>query len=194
MEIHKGIPTFYPKSVKEWRKWLTRNHGQEKGVWLILYNKNSEIASINMAEAVEQALCFGWIDSVANKRDDESRYQYFSPRKPKSNWSKINRERVKKMTDLGLMTPSGQATIDVAKKTGTWTALETVDNRTIPDDLQQAFNKNKKAFQHFQEFSPSSQRMILSWILLAKRPETRAKRIAETVRLAAQNVKAHHPK
>ena len=189
-ETFKGKKTFYAKSRNEWRKWLEKNSETEKSVWLIFYNKLSKIKSVPYEEAVEEGLCFGWIDSVKYKRDDESSYQYFSPRKPKSNWSKSNRDRVKKLTEAGLMTESGQKLIDHAKKSGTWDALVQVENSVIPEDLQKLFNKNKTAQKHFKAFSNSVKRMILEWILSAKRPETRAKRIEETVNLASKNLKS----
>src|SRR6187402_3120897 len=111
MEIKDNIKAFHPKTRSAWRKWLEKNQHKEDRVWLILYNKASKVPSVYQDEAVEEALCFGWIDSLAKKRDAESRYQLFSKRKPKSNWSKINRERVAKLTKLGIMTPSGQAVI-----------------------------------------------------------------------------------
>ena len=171
---------------------MEKNHQSEKSVWLIIYHKNSQVKSCNYEEAVEEALCFGWIDSIAKKRDTESKYQYFSIRNPKSNWSKSNRERVAKLTTLGLIAESGQKMIDLAKQTGTWEALVDVQNSVIPEDLQKLLNKNKKALKHFLDFSPSSKRVILEWILNAKKAETRLKRIEETVRLAAENIKANH--
>jgi len=197
MKMHDtkdGKKVFHAKTRKEWRKWLEKNHHLEQCVWLIIYRKESSTPSIYYDEAVEEALCFGWIDSKANKRDDQSFYLYFAQRKPKSNWSKLNRERVGKMVKQGLMTPSGQAFIDIAKKTGTWTALVDVQNSVIPDDLQKRFDKNKTAFENFKTFSPSSKRIILEWIMNAKKAETRQKRIDETVRLASRNLKANHPK
>jgi uncharacterized protein YdeI (YjbR/CyaY-like superfamily) len=144
-----------------------------------------------MEQAVEEALCFGWIDSKAVKRDENSRYQYFSQRKPKSIWSRINRARVERLTAEGLMTPAGQALIDFAKSNGNWEALVDVENLVIPKDLQRRFDKNKKALMNFRAFSASSRRIILYWILSAKRADTRKKRIEETVRSAAQNLKAY---
>ena len=191
MELKNGIKTFHAKTRKDWRKWLENNHQSEKSVWLIFFHKQSNTPCIYYDEAVEEALCFGWIDSVKYKRDEESSYQYFAPRKPKSNWSKSNRDRVAKLTKLGLMSESGQKLVDLAKKTGTWEALIEIENMVIPPDLQKLFDKNKKAFKNFLAFSPSSRRMILAWILNAKRPETRKNRIEETVRLAKENIKAH---
>lgn len=192
MELHNDIKAFHARTRKEWRKWLEKHHRTEKCVWLIIYHKTSSVKSVYYDEAVEEALCFGWIDSTAWKRDKESRYQYFTLRKPKSNWSKLNRQRAEKMIGQGLMTGAGQQMIDLAKQTGTWEALTDVQNSVIPEDLQKLFNKNKKAFKNFLAFPPSSKRIILEWILNAKRPETRQKRIAETVRLAADNIRANH--
>ena len=144
------------------------------------------------AEAVEEALCFGWIDSVKHKRDNESAYQFFAKRKTKSMWSELNRSRVEKMIEQKKMTPAGQEMIDLAKRSGAWEALSPIDKMVIPEDLKKMFDKNKTAFNNFQKFSPSSRKIILLWILNAKRPETRKKRIEEAVKLAAKNVKANH--
>jgi len=192
MELHNNLPTFHARTRKEWRRWLEKKGASEKSVWLIIYHKASDTRSIYYDEAVEEALCFGWIDSVAHKRNKESKYQFFTHRKPKSNWSKINRERAERMIASGLMTPAGQKLIDLAKKTGTWEAMVDVHNMVIPPDLQKQFDRNKKALKNFQAFSPSSRRIILGWIHSAKKPETRKKRIEETVRLAKDNIKANH--
>ena len=191
MEMYRGTQAFHPKDRKAWRNWLARNHRKEKPVWLIMYKKDSAVKSISYDDAVEEALCYGWIDSVVYKRDEESRYQYFSPRKPKSNWSKTNRDRVASMIRQGLMTPAGQAMVDLAKEKGTWESLDEIDNMSIPEDLQKQFSKNKKALKNFEAFPSSSKKMILGWILLAKRPETRKKRIEETVKLAAKNIRVN---
>lgn len=192
MEFHNDIKTFYAKNRKEWRRWLVKNHQSQKSVWLIIYHKSSPMPSIYYDEAVEEAICFGWIDSIAHKRDNESKYQFFANRKPKSNWSKANRDRAEKMIAQDLMTDAGMKAIDVAKKTGTWTALESVQKNELPPDLEKEFNRNKKAFENFKLFPPSSKRIILEWIMNAKKAETRAKRIGETVALAAKNIKANH--
>ena len=186
--------SFYAKNRKAWRTWLSKNHTKQTEVWLVIQNKSSSIPSVRVEEAVEEALCFGWIDTTANKRDAESRYLRFVPRKAKSNWSTINRNRVEKLAAAGLIMPAGQAMIDLAKSTGTWMALADAQLLIIPDDLQQAFAKNKKARSNFELFSNSSKRFILEWIANAKRPETRLKRIKETVASAAKNIKANHPK
>jgi uncharacterized protein YdeI (YjbR/CyaY-like superfamily) len=193
-ETNNGVPAFYAKTVKDWRGWLKKNGQKEKLVCLIIYHEKSKTPGVRINEAMENALCYGWIDSKANKRDVESFYLAFTPRKPKSNWSKVNRERAEKMIKKGFMAPEGQATIDLAKKTGTWDKLADADNELVPDDLQKLFNQNKTAFAHFQKFPPSSKRLILGWIINAKRPETRQKRIEQTVALAADNIRANHPK
>jgi uncharacterized protein YdeI (YjbR/CyaY-like superfamily) len=192
MELKDGIKTFYAKSQKEWRKWLEKNHQSEKSVWLIIYKKESGTPSVYYTDAVDEAICFGWIDSKPNKRDDESYYQFFAKRNPKSNWSKVNKGKVSKLLEKGLITKSGLEAIETAKQNGTWTALDKVEEMIIPEDLQKAFNKNKTAFAYFDKFPRSSKRNILEWIMNAKRPETRQKRIEETVELAEKNIKANH--
>jgi len=191
MELKEGVKTYYAKTQKEWRKWLEKNHQSEKAVWLIFYKKGSGIQSTNYAEALEEALCFGWIDSKANKRDDNSYYQYFAKRKPKSNWSKVNKEKLAKLIGKGLMTTAGFESIDIAKRNGTWSALDEVEELIIPSDLQLLFDNNKRAFENWENFPRSVKRGILEWILNAKRPETRQKRIAETVELAEKNIKVN---
>ncbi|WP_198288376.1 YdeI/OmpD-associated family protein [Chamaesiphon minutus] len=141
MELKDGIKTFYAKSRAEWREWLENNHQSERSVWLIIYRKQSNVPSIYYPEAVDEALCFGWIDSTPNKRDAESYYQFFAKRNPKSNWSKVNKLKVEKLLADNLMTAAGLASIELAKQTGTWTALDEVENITIPADLQLAFKR-----------------------------------------------------
>ncbi len=192
MELKDGIKTFYAKTQKEWRKWLEKNHQSEKSVWLIIYKKESGKPSVYYTDAVDEAICFGWIDSKPNKRDDESYYQFFTKRNSKSNWSKVNKAKVAKLLDKGLIAPAGLEAIETAKQNGIWTALDEVEEMTIPDDLKKAFDKNKIAFGYFDKFPRSSKRNILEWIMNAKKPETRQSRIDETVRLAADNIKANH--
>jgi uncharacterized protein YdeI (YjbR/CyaY-like superfamily) len=121
METKDGKQAIYAKTRADWRKWLTKNSHKEKSVWLIIYHKKSETQSVKMVEAVEEALCFGWIDSLAKSRDGESYYLTFSPQNPKiSKWSKPNRERAERMIAQGLMTAHGQEVIDAAKATGRW--------------------------------------------------------------------------
>lgn len=190
-EVKDNVKTFYAKSTKDWRKWLEKNGEKEKSVWLIIYKKESGTPSVTYAEAVEQALCFGWIDSKPNKRDNDSFYQFFAKRKPSSNWSKINKDRVEKLIEQGLMTGAGLAVIELAKANGKWQALDDVENLKIPPDLQKALSANKKAGNYFEAFPRSVKRGILEWILNAKTVETRTRRINETVKLAADNIRAN---
>lgn len=192
MEVYNNVQTFHAKSRKEWRKWLEKNHSTEKSVWLVIYKKESEIPSVYYPEAVDEALCFGWIDSKPNKRDEDSYYQFFAKRNPKSNWSKVNKEKIAKLIEKGLMQSAGLEMIEIAKENGTWTALDEVENLIIPDDLQELFSDNKTAFENWERFPPSSKRGILEWILNAKKPETRQKRIEETVSLAEKDLRANH--
>jgi uncharacterized protein YdeI (YjbR/CyaY-like superfamily) len=194
MELHNELKTFHAKTRKEWRNWLEKNHQSEKSIWLIIYKKESETPSIYYPEAVDEALCFGWIDSKPNKRDENSYYQFFSKRNPKSNWSKVNKEKVSILMEQGLIHSSGLKMIEIAKQNGTWTALDEVENITIPDDLKALFLNNKTAYDNWEKFSRSSKRGILEWIMNAKKTETRQKRIEETVQLAADNIKANHYK
>jgi uncharacterized protein YdeI (YjbR/CyaY-like superfamily) len=192
MELKAGVKTFYAKTQKEWRKWLEKNHQSEKSVWLIIYKKGSETPSVYYPDAVDEALCFGWIDSKPNKRDDESYYQFFAKRNPKSNWSKVNKDKVARLLEKALITPAGLEVIEIARQNGTWYALDEIEQLFIPEDLLNLLDKNKTAYKNWEGFPRSSKRGILEWISNAKRPETRQKRIEETVELAEKNIKANH--
>lgn len=181
----KTTETFYPKNNKEWRKWLEKNHEKKDSVWLIMYKKSSEKPTIYWSEAVDEALCFGWIDSIKKKRDEESAIQFFSKRKPKSTWSKINKEKVERLIEAGLMTEAGHKAITTAQENGTWDLLNEVDALTIPPDLEKLFKAHKGSKAYFETLSRSVKKMILYWILSAKKPETRLKRITEVVESAA---------
>jgi uncharacterized protein YdeI (YjbR/CyaY-like superfamily) len=187
----KEIPEILCETRAQWRQWLSENGASMKGVWLMYYKKSSGKPHLSYDEAVEEALCFGWIDSTPNKINDEMSKQYYAPRNPKSNWSKLNKTRVDKLLELGLMTDTGMKMIDLAKKTGTWDALNDVDNLVIPEDLQSTLQSLTHAETNFNAFPPSTKKGILEWILNAKTPETRSKRILETATLAAQNIRAN---
>lgn len=191
-ELKNGVPAFYPKSASEWRNWLKQNHLNQENVWLIFYKKGSGYPTVTYSEAVDEALCFGWIDSKPNKRDEHSYYRYFSKRQPGSNWSKVNKAKIAQLTAAAKMHPSGIAMVELAKKSGTWDALNEVEELIIPADLASALQQNTAAATHFHAFPPSSRKLILDWIQSAKREETRVKRIRETVELAARNIRANH--
>ena len=189
-------PTKLIKSIDaltraDWRQWLADNHAIETSVWLMIFKKQSGTSSVTYDETVDEALCFGWIDSSAKKGDDQHYLQFFTRRNPKSNWSRVNKNKVDKLTAAGLMTDAGQAMIDLAKQTGTWTALDNVENLLSPPDLQELLNASPTAKGHFDAFPRSAKRGVLEWLLNAKTPVTRAKRIAEIVTLAGRNERAN---
>lgn len=184
-----AAPSFYAKDRTAWRAWLQKNHNNETSVWLIFDKGPSRTLSYD--DIVEEALCFGWIDSRPGKVSDTQTKLYISKRKPKSVWSKLNKERLIKLQTQGLVTKAGQDAIDIAKQNGSWDSLTHSDNQVIPDDMQKLFSKNKVAKENFNNFSQSTKRNILEWIYSAKRPETRAQRISKTVELAAQNIKVN---
>jgi len=186
------IPSYHPTSRAEWRKWLAANHAISKGIWLILVKKGARLAGIMYSDAVEEALCFGWIDSRPGTLDTERYKLYFSPRKSRSVWSKLNKQRIRKLVKEGLMTSAGLAKIEAARKDGSWNKLDTIDRLVMPADLLEQLSANEEAKRNFEGFSTSSKKIILFWIASAKRDETRQKRIEETIRLAAQNIKAAH--
>ncbi len=172
---------------KEWRNWLRKNHRRENAVWLIIFRKAGGIPSVNYIAAVEEALCFGWIDSKGVKRNAESYYQYFSRRNPGSNWSRVNKERVAALMAGKRMAKAGIEAVQLAQQNGNWTALNDVDNLVVPTDLQVAFNAQPMALENWIKFPASSRRGILEWISTARRPDTRARRIDKLVTLAAKN-------
>lgn len=190
-ELHKGIATTVAANQKEWRKWLQKNHKTQQSIFLIIYKKNSGIPSVTYDEAVDEAICFGWIDSKINKRDEHSFYQYFSVRNPKSNWSKVNKLKVERLLSANKIEEAGLLSIELAKETGTWTALDDVENLIVPDEMQLLLNKNKTAQTNWDNFNRSSKRAILEWILNAKTPATKTKRITLAVLKAAENKKAN---
>ncbi|WP_257670190.1 YdeI/OmpD-associated family protein [Parapedobacter tibetensis] len=183
------IAIFYPTSKMAWRKWLEKNHFQKDKVWLVFYKKYSERPTINWSDAVDVALCFGWIDSKKVAIDSEESHQFFCKRKPKSTWSKINKEKVANLIEAGLMTKAGYESIETAKQNGSWTILDEVEELIIPKDLEKAFKTKRGSKDFFVSLSKSMRKMILQWIVLAKRAETRQKRINDIAELAGQKLK-----
>ena len=179
------IETFYPASRQAWRLWLQENHSSKQSVWLLYYKKKSGIPSITWSEAVDEALCFGWIDSKAKPVDEEKYMQFFTRRKPKSVWSKINKEKVQRLMAAGLITQAGYDSIETAKQNGSWIILDDVEELIIPADLENEFNNNAGSKDFFLSLSKSVRKSMLHWIMMAKRPETRQKRINEVAELAA---------
>lgn len=175
----------------QWRAWLEANHARAGGVWLVYNKKSSGKPHLSYDEQVEEALCFGWVDSKPGKVDQERSSLYFAPRKPKSGWSKPNKERIERMISAGLMRPAGLAKIETAKRDGSWEKLDAVEKLEVPPDLAAAFRQFEGSAANFEAFPRSARRGILEWIVQAKRPQTRAKRVEETARLAAENKRAN---
>ncbi|MBK8392747.1 MAG: YdeI/OmpD-associated family protein [Saprospiraceae bacterium] len=187
--MEQKLETFYPKNRQEWRAWLEENHDKKQNIWLIYYKQKSKIPTVSYSDAVDEALCFGWIDSKAKSIDEVKFMQFFSKRKEKSVWSKINKEKIESLINSGLMAPAGFAIIEKAKANGSWTILDEVEALIIPPDLEEAFSQKLNAKTYFLSLSRTDQRNILQWLVLAKRPETRQKRIDEIVDLAEQGQK-----
>lgn len=179
------------KTRADLRKWLQVNHLQPKGVWLVTYKKSHQ-DYLPYNDLVEECLCFGWIDSLPRKLDEQRTMLYISPRKQGSNWSKANKDRVERLQTLELIQQAGLEKIEQAKKDGSWYFLDDVEALILPDDLKLALAENEIALKNFAAFSPSAKRGILEWIKNAKRIETRVKRIQDTVIKAAINVKANY--
>jgi uncharacterized protein YdeI (YjbR/CyaY-like superfamily) len=183
------IKTFYPKNNEAWRKWLEKNHITKDSVWFIFYKKISNKPTVKYSDAVDIALCFGWIDSKQMPIDEEKYMQFFTKRKPKSVWSKVNKAKVERLIEEGKMTKAGFESIEIAKQNGSWTILDDAENLVIPKDLEKEFSKYKNAKTNFLNLSRSDKRNILQWLTMAKRPETIQKRIEEIASLAAQGMK-----
>ncbi|MDZ7879471.1 MAG: YdeI/OmpD-associated family protein [Saprospiraceae bacterium] len=172
---------FYPETKQQWRTWLAENHVEKDFVWLIYYRQKVGKPTITWSEAVDEALCFGWIDSTQKRLDEERSIQFFTKRKPKSTWSKINKDKVVKLIETEQMTQAGLNCIEIAKKNGSWEILDSVESLIIPEDLEKELNAKENAMDFFQSLSKSAKKMMLYWLVSAKRPETSEKRISEIV-------------
>jgi len=179
------------RSRTEWRQWLAENHHRDEGVWLVTFKKHVGDKYVPRSELIEEAICFGWIDSLPRKLDDERTMLWMAPRKPGSGWSKINKERVERMISSGKMTGYGLQKIAAAKEDGSWSQLDSIEGQEIPTDLDSAFSSYSMARSNFGAFPKSVKRGILEWIAQAKRPATRKKRVEETARLAEENIRAN---
>jgi uncharacterized protein YdeI (YjbR/CyaY-like superfamily) len=178
-------------SRPEWRDWLQVNHATAKEVWLTIYKKHASKMGITMQEAMEEALCFGWVDSVMHGVDTEKFMLRFSPRRRGSVWAMSNIKRVEKLIAEGRMTPSGMATVEEARQNGAWDAAIRRENiNDIPNDLQEALETNEIARRNFERLPNSLKKQSLWWIAEAKTPATRQRRINQTVKQAAENAKA----
>lgn len=188
----EDYPRVEVRSRAELRSWLEAAHRTSRGAWVVTWKKRAASRHVDGATVAEEALCFGWIDSLPRALDDDRTMVLVTPRKAKSAWSAVNKQRVAKLIASGAMTPAGLAVIEASKLSGTWTALDAVEQLVLPPDLVAAFEGEKPvARTNFEAFPRSAKRAILEWIQLAKKPETRAKRIAETVTRASKNERAN---
>ena len=185
----KEINTFCPTSRQVWRQWLIENHSSKKAVWLVFNKKKSGLPSVTWSEAVEEALCFGWIDSIKKAVNDETFMQFFSKRKCKSSWSKINKIKVQLLIKQNLVVSAGYISIETAKKNGSWTILDDVEELIIPKDLDFAFVANPGSVDFFLSLCISVKKALLQWIVLAKQADTRQRRITQIAELVTQKLK-----
>jgi len=182
----------YVEDRAAWRRWLAANHANSPGIWLVFDKKSSRADRLPYIDAVEEALCYGWIDSTARTLDDKRYVQLMAPRKPKSTWARTNKARVERLIEQGLMTEAGLASIERAKANGSWESLDAVEAYVVPDDLRKALRARPAASENFAALAPSARKAYLHWISQAVRPETRANRVAQVAQLAAENRKNRH--
>jgi uncharacterized protein YdeI (YjbR/CyaY-like superfamily) len=180
-----------PGSVAEWRAWLDDNHDSATGVWLVSWKKHTGRATVGYDDAVTEALAVGWVDSKGMRLDDDRTMLWLAPRRPTSAWSRPNKVRVERLVAEGRMGRAGQQVIDAAKRNGTWSLLDDVEDLVVPEDLAAELELRAGARAAWDAFPRSARRAILEWIVLAKRPQTRAARIAETADKAARGERAH---
>ena len=183
----------HPSTRTKWRQWLETHHGSSSGVEVIHWRAATGTRRVTYDDIVEEALCFGWIDGRRTKLDDERLMIMVTPRQPTSAWARSNKSRVERLIAEGRMTDAGRRAIETAKANGSWSILDDIDALIVPEDLVVVLSTDEQAQHNFAGFPPSAKKMILFWIKSAKRPETRQRRIAETVRLAAQNIRAPGP-
>lgn len=185
-----GYPIFHPETRQAWRAWLADNHDTERGVWVCSWRSSTGRPAVPYEEIVLEALCFGWIDSTVNILDGERGLQLHTPRKPRSMWSRLNRQRVAELEAAGLMTEAGRRAIAVAQANGWWTITDPVEDLIEPEDLASALDAVPEARHHWDAFPPSARKMMLWWVISAVKPETRATRIQRIVEAAARGERA----
>ena len=188
-----SLEQVYARDRAAWRAWLEANHAASPGIWLIFDKKSAGRERLPYGDAVEEALCFGWIDSLTRPIDAAQYQQLFTPRKPTSAWSRPNKERVERLRAAGLLRPAGIAAIEIAQRNGSWSSRDAADALEIPPDLAKALGRAKHARRNFDAFPPSARRAYLYWVASAKRPETREKRISAVADLASRNQKTPQP-
>lgn len=183
-------PVYHPPDLAAWRSWLEANHGSVKGVWVVSWRNGSPHERVAYADLVEEAICFGWIDSTVNVLDEERGMQLMTPRKARSGWTRLNRQRVEQMEAQGRMTDAGRRAVAVAKANGWWTIYDPVEDLIEPDELARALDASPAARAAWDGFPPSARKQMLWWVVSAAKPETRATRVAKIVAEAAQGRRA----
>lgn len=187
--LHTPEESFRPSSRPDWRNWLKENHQRKQSIWLIYVKKGRQSPTLSYSDAVDEALCFGWIDSTRKSLGEDEFTQFFCRRKPQSGWSKVNKQKVLDLIDQGLMTQAGLDCIEGAKLNGSWTLLDEVEELIIPADLEAALQAHAGAKDFFLSLSKSTRKQILQWVVFAKRPSTRENRIKEIVSASAEQRK-----
>ena len=177
-----GKDVFVPSGRADWRRWLASNPDRAEGLWVVYRKKSSDFDGPIYEDLVEEALCFGWIDSQVRRVDDDRVMQWFSPRRARGLWSALNKERIERLVSAGLMTDRGHAAIDAAKADGSWSEIDDVDALVMPADLEEALSATPDAQHAYGALSESAKKRYLWWIHSAKRPATRAGRVEETIR------------
>jgi len=183
-------PLVHADDRATWRAWLEANHAASRGAWLVTWRPRTGHAYLEYEAAVEEALCFGWVDSTGGHFDDDRGKLYFAPRKPRSGWAATNKARVERLIADGRMASAGLAAIERAKANGSWELLDSVERLEVPEDLAAALDRLPPAAANFAAFPPSARKMMLGWVALARRPETRATRITQIAEAAARNERA----
>lgn len=184
------LPIYHPADLAAWRRWLSAHHDTERGVWVVSWRKASGCEPVPYADLVEEAICFGWIDSTVNTLDDERGLQLMTPRKPKSGWTRVNRRRVEDLEAQGRMTDAGRRAVEVAKSNGWWTIYDSVEDLVEPDDLREALDASPPARTAWDAFPPSARKQMLWWLVTAGKPETRTRRLTQIVSEAEQGRRA----
>jgi uncharacterized protein YdeI (YjbR/CyaY-like superfamily) len=177
-------PRVQPESRAAWRAWLADHHGRESGVWLVTWKRHTGRPTVTYEEAVEEALCFGWIDGVLGRLDGDRSMQRFAPRKPTSSWARSNKERVARLEAAGLMADAGRRAVEIARGNRSWESLDVIDSLVVPDDLAAALAERPGARERFDASSASVRRSALAWVYQAKRPATRAGRVEQVAAIA----------
>lgn len=181
------------RSRRDLRRWLEKHHRTAETFWLVSYKKHVTDRYLPYGDIVEELLCFGWVDARTRRVDEDRTMLLVAPRKSGSTWSASNKRRIARLRKAGLLEPAGEDKVTAAKADGSWCFLDDIEKLLVPEDLESALARNERARRHFEAFNPAARKVILLWIKTAKRDETRKKRIRETVRLAAKNIKAAHP-